>query len=230
MVDDDRDFIDLYSLVLSREFNVHAVTNLLGCLHFLANHPYEIDLILCDIFMPEADGFEVYDFLNSKKEFSIYPFIFKTSSLNSSVISRSLNEKKVELISTYMSNEEIIARVHRELAKESLIKIILDHKVQLVVERENGSVIFPENAYQLSFNDIELKIIKLLGSGENLINRDFLVEQVFGREYVITENNLNTIFSGLRKKMSEFGLTVKSIRGKGVQLISNHSSTCVLDD
>src|ERR1700754_4170712 len=37
------------------------------------------DLILCDIMMPELDGFDVLQLLNSNQETAIIPFIFLTA-------------------------------------------------------------------------------------------------------------------------------------------------------
>ncbi len=218
IVDDDQDFIDLYTEFLSSEFNIFSVKSLKDCLHFLKENPYKIDLILCDIFMPDADGFEVCDYLNSKKEYSFYPILFKTSSLNENVISRCILEKERELISSLMTNHEIVIRIKKELKKSNLVKIYREERLQLLIDKKNGNVIYPNEIFQLYFTDNEVEILKVLSESNSPIERDELAKKVFGENFLISDNNLNTVFSGIRKKVSHFKLSIKSIRGQGVTL------------
>ena len=116
LIDDDKDFIDLYSKVLSKEFKVLTSMSLPESLEVVSVQKFSIDLIICDIFMPEFSGFQVFNFYKSNSTFSHIPIIFKTSSLDESIMNKCMIENKVELIHTMMSNDEIIVRVKKELA------------------------------------------------------------------------------------------------------------------
>lgn len=217
-MDDDQDFIDLYTKILGRDFQVFSVMSLTECLAFLRKHPFEVDLVLCDIFMPEVNGFEVFDYLRSKDEFSFYPFVFKTSSLNEDVVNRCMLEKQTELISTLMTNHEVIARIKKEISNSNLIKLQIDSGLKLLLNRERGEVVFPPEAYQLRFTSNECEILRMLASSGEPIDREMIIQRLYGENYIITDNNFNTVLSGIRKKIAEFELSIKSIRGKGVTL------------
>jgi DNA-binding response OmpR family regulator len=218
LVDDDQDFIDLYSQVLSIEFRISAVKSLKQCLTYLKENPYEVDLILCDIFMPEADGFEVYEYLKSKKEYAFYPIVFKTSSLNEDVMNKCILGKGAELISTLMTNHEILARMKKEIKNSNLIKIMIDNTVKMLIDKKQGTVIFPDTVFQLYFTRNELEILSILSCTDKPVLREVLVKDIYGETYIVTDNNLNTVLSGIRKKIATFQLNIKSIRGQGVIL------------
>lgn len=218
LVDDDQDFIDLYSQVFGVEFDVSAVKSLKECLTYLKENPYKIDLIICDIFMPEADGFEVYEFLKSKKEYAFYPVVFKTSSLNENVMNKCILDNESELISTLMTNHEILARIKKEIKNSKIIKIIVEDTIKMLIDKNDGKIIFPDTVFQLYFTKNELEILSILANTDEPVQRENLVKEIYGDSYIVTDNNLNTILSGIRKKMAEFNLNVKSIRGQGVVL------------
>lgn len=218
LVDDDKDFIDLYSQVLSSDFNVFSAMNLNECLAFLKTNPFLIDLILCDIFMPESNGFEIFDYLRSKKEYSFYPIVFKTSSLNDDVVNKCMLGNEAELISTLMSNQEIIVRIKKEINKSNLVKVSVDNKMFILLCSETGTLIYPNSVFQLYFTKTESSILKILTSANNIVEKDRIISELYGDNYIITDNNFNTVLSGIRKKIVSFGITVKSIRGKGVVL------------
>lgn len=218
LVDDDKDFIDLYSQVLSSDFNVLSVMDLNECLAFLKSKPYLIDLILCDIFMPESDGFEIFDYLRSKKEFSFYPIVFKTSSLNEDVVNRCILGNETELISTLMSNHEIIVRLKRELNKSNLIKLCLEDELKLLICRETGAVIYPNTVFQLYFTKNESEILRILSVSSDSVEKEIIIKELYGEKYIVTNNNFNTVLSGIRRKIANFDLSIKSFRGKGVSL------------
>lgn len=216
IIDDDQDFIDLYTKVLSERFSVYAVTNLKACLEYLKLNPFEIDLILCDVFMPEINGFELHDFLASREEFSFYPFVFKTSSLNQEVINKSIIEKETEVINTMMSNFEITSRIERELKKSPIIKIFRGSKYKLVYSTLTKEVLWPKDVYQINFTENESKVLSLLKDENSVLSKEEVIDSLFGENYFITDNNFNTFLSNLRKKLTPFNINIKSIRNKGL--------------
>jgi len=121
IVDDDQGTTKLLEFILSKEgYDVASVNN--SCETLPAALAYEPNLILLDLMMPSADGFEVCRNLRSKSKFTHTPIVFFTSASDI--------EKKVAAFSSG-ANDYIIKPVH---PKELKLRI----KV-LIGNGENGS-------------------------------------------------------------------------------------------
>ncbi len=73
-VEDDRDMIDLVSIILERHgYEVLGFNDSMDILERL--EALQPDLILLDIMMPRVDGFEIYEGLKSKETTSNIPIV-----------------------------------------------------------------------------------------------------------------------------------------------------------
>ncbi len=73
-VEDDRDMIDLVSIILERHgYEVLGFNDSMDILDRL--EALKPDLILLDIMMPRVDGFEIYEGLKSKQTTSTIPIV-----------------------------------------------------------------------------------------------------------------------------------------------------------
>ncbi|MGB0454001.1 MAG: response regulator transcription factor [Bacteriovoracaceae bacterium] len=218
IIDDNQNFIDLYSQVFEVEFNIDAVNTLNEALSILESDKFKYDLILCDIFMPEINGFEVYDFFMSQDRYKHLSIIFKTSSLNKSVIDESIINKGVELISTYMSNDEIMARVKKSISQSKVIKLVDSGSLLLVINKESNKSIYPKLSIPFEFTDTEVKIIETLSLSKKLISKKELIKSAFSKDKIVTDNNFNTTLTNLRKKLGPAGVSISAKRNSGLSL------------
>ena len=219
--DDDIEFIKLYMEILKDEFNITYVMQLEDALSILDNNRYHFDLILCDIFMPNINGFEVFDFFNSQEKYTHLNFVFKTSSLNESVIEESIINKKKELISTYMSPKEVIARLKKAILNASYLKVTNGNDVALVINKNTGKLICPELQIPLIFTQTEVRLLNSLAHSTSPIPKKELLETVFYANQNITNNNFNTTLTNLRKKTEEIGISISNKRNIGAMLVFN---------
>lgn len=78
-IDDEEDLLEILSDFLEGlGYEVHAVSSAAKAFH-LIEKDYEFDLILCDISMPEMDGYEFLRLLRSEYNRVNIPFIFLTA-------------------------------------------------------------------------------------------------------------------------------------------------------
>jgi DNA-binding response OmpR family regulator len=78
VVDDDQGITRLLEFILSKEgYSVKAVNN--GDETLVAASTFDPNLILLDLVMPSADGFEVYKHVRAKSQFAHIPIVFFTS-------------------------------------------------------------------------------------------------------------------------------------------------------
>jgi len=77
------------------------------------------DLILCDVVMPEMDGYEVCHWINSNPETSNVPFIFLTAQTESEQLLKGFEAGAVDYVTKPFNPRELLARAktHIELKK-----------------------------------------------------------------------------------------------------------------
>ncbi len=72
---------------------------------------HKIDLIFCDVNMPEANGNEVYHFIKNNAEYSQIPFVFLTAFLDNVYV----NKNEVECISKPVTKVQVKAIAEKYL-------------------------------------------------------------------------------------------------------------------
>ncbi len=216
LIDDDPDFMRTYKALFSNEFEVSTASNIKEAFDVSLTKPFFIDLIFCDIFMPEITGFEVFNEFSKNNETKQIPFMFKTSSPDKKLFEKALSIYGVEIVNTLMSNFEILQRVKRELNKSKLIKVSINGELRLVINKENLKVTYPNSLASLDLTDFEYKLSVLLSESDIPVLREDIISKIYGEGYVLTDNNFNTLLSNFRKKLSPADVGIKTIRGKGV--------------
>ena len=109
----------LDSLVLEGFETIAAENGLIGIQEAQAHLP---DLILCDIFMPVADGYEVLDTLRQDPVTAIIPFIFMTDSGTKTDFRKAMDGGADDyLIKPFTIEELLIAIAHRLQSRIALL-------------------------------------------------------------------------------------------------------------
>lgn len=78
------------------------------------------DLIVCDIMMPELDGYGVLHILNKKKETESIPFIFLTAKTELTDIRKGMNLGADDYLTKPFSDTELLAAIETRLKKYSI--------------------------------------------------------------------------------------------------------------
>jgi len=76
------------------------------------------DIILCDIWMPETDGYEVFNQLNSDTETAHIPFIFLTASVEKNEIEAGYAMGAVGYIKKPFDSKELFDTIAKCLIEE----------------------------------------------------------------------------------------------------------------
>ncbi|WP_448564960.1 EAL domain-containing response regulator [Trichothermofontia sp.] len=79
------------------------------------------DLILCDIMMPEMDGYEVFQTLSQDPETAHIPFIFLSAKADKSDIRRGMNLGADDYLTKPFTSEELSEAIAARLAKQEAI-------------------------------------------------------------------------------------------------------------
>ncbi|MCB1191880.1 MAG: response regulator [Leptospiraceae bacterium] len=116
------------------------------------------DLIICDIMMPDLDGYGVYDELKKHIDTSTIPFIFLTAKVEKSDIREGMNLGADDYITKPFDIEDLMTSVKIRLEKKKTSDVISKKKLEEV--KMNLSLSLP---YELI-----TPLINILGTSEQL--------------------------------------------------------------
>lgn len=91
----------------------------IGCQKAIENPP---DLILCDVMMPELDGFGVLNILSKKAATNDVPFIFLTAKAEKEDIRRGMNLGADDYITKPFYKDELLSVIEARLGKAARLK------------------------------------------------------------------------------------------------------------
>lgn len=104
---------------------------------------YQPDLILCDVMMPELDGFGVLRILERRADTADIPFIFLTAKAEKSDFRKGMNLGADDYITKPFDEVELLDAVEMRLKKGERLKLALagatpDQKLQTLINEAKG--------------------------------------------------------------------------------------------
>ena len=122
----------------------------------IENHP---DIIICDIMMPELDGYGVLEQLSTNEQTKHIPFIFLSAKTEHKEIRKGMDLGADDYLTKPFEEEDLMSAIESRLAKAELIKRMQDQttKEHGVSENEMRTVhelknFFDDNGEISSFN------------------------------------------------------------------------------
>lgn len=106
---------------------------------------YIPDIIVCDIMMPELDGYQVLDHLSKNSKTKSIPFIFLSAKTEHSDVRKGMNLGADDYITKPFTEDELVCAIKSRLAKASILK-------EQQIEKTNN---FKENDALNSLHDLK---------------------------------------------------------------------------
>ena len=185
LVIDDADFILESTSTLLKFEGYDVVTASNGKLGVAAAAEHMPDLILCDISMPELDGYGVLDSLRQGQDTATTPFIFLTAFTQKQNMRIGMEKGADDFLVKPFTREELIAAIEAQWKKSNLmhekvderfeefgrnITNALPHEFRTVLNQVIGSAKFMKsNKGNLSEEDISELSDDIISSSERLI-------------------------------------------------------------
>ncbi|EPR73790.1 Two-component response regulator [Winogradskyella psychrotolerans RS-3] len=89
------------------------------------------DVILCDLMMPEIDGYDVLEMLSNHHTANYIPFVFLSNSSSLKEVHKRMDFDTDDYVTKPFTNENLITTIEKRLEKSTLLTRVL--------EKENGS-------------------------------------------------------------------------------------------
>ncbi|WP_019505824.1 response regulator transcription factor [Pleurocapsa sp. PCC 7319] len=119
---------NIVELLEAEDFAVFSTENgILGILWAQENIP---DLVICDVMMPEMNGYEVLSEMRELPMTSLTPFIFLTAMSDKGDIRQGMELGADDYLTKPFTREELLGAIHTRLAKQEKLRQQYDREHQ----------------------------------------------------------------------------------------------------
>jgi len=177
------------------------------------------DLVILDLMIPYISGLEICKIMRSKKELAHIPVIILTAKEEEIDRIIGLEMGADDYVTKPFSIREFIARVKAlfrridltEKAKEEVLT-----RGRLTINVENHEVLLGDKKIDLTPKEFNLLYLLASRPGKVFI-RDFLLEQIWGYEYIGDSRTVDVHIRHLRQKLEDD--VIETIRGVGYKFV-----------
>ncbi len=218
ILDDEPDILDLVSLHLKKAgFRIEGFLDAESFFRFLDSKIP--DLIILDLMLPDADGFEICKYLKKKDEFTSIPIIILTAKGEEMDKVLGLELGADDYVTKPFSPQELVARVkavlRRKPQEEETKKIEIGDELSILPEKYE--VYAKEQKIELT--STEFKILLFLASKKGWVfTREQILDYLWGKEKAVVDRTVDVHVKHLREKLGKAARFIKNIRGVGYKL------------
>lgn len=183
------------------------------------------DLIVLDIMLPEMDGFEVARILRKEMSTGILMLTARDDEIDRVV---GLEVGADDYLTKPFSMRELIARIKAQLRRARLLREEMGKAIEdaphealtfdnLTIDLTRREVILNEKPIQLKPKEYEL-LLFLAEHRRQMLSREFILERVWGWDYIGDSRTVDVHVRWLRQKIEELPSEPKrivTVRGGG---------------
>ena len=219
LVDDDlKNSMLLKRFIEAEGYEVtYANNGNVGLEMYRSEHP---DLILLDINMPELDGFEMAKTIRRNDKKTVIFFLTDRTDKVDRLHGFSL--KGNDYIPKPFYPEELIARIHERFDSMTVDQDVEFQLGDTIFRPNLSSITYGDETHSLSVRKSE--ILQMLAENKGrLIERDYILERIWGDASYSNSLALNVQITYLRRLLNDPKITITSIKKKGYILTADQS-------
>lgn len=219
LVDDDlKNSMLLKRFIEAEGYEVtYANNGNVGLEMYRSEHP---DLILLDINMPELDGFEMAKTIRRNDKKTVIFFLTDRTDKVDRLHGFSL--KGNDYIPKPFYPEELIARIHERFDSMTVDQDVEFQLGDTIFRPNLSSITYGGETHSLSVRQSE--ILQMLADNKGrLIERDHILERIWGDASYSNSLALNVQITYLRRLLTDPKITITSIKKKGYILTADQS-------
>jgi DNA-binding response OmpR family regulator len=220
LVEDDEDIRLLVGKTLEKErFRVKAFPDAGGFLAFLGRQTP--NLVLLDVMLPDADGFDLCRKLRSDQKYGSLAVIMLTARAEEIDRVLGLEIGADDYVPKPFSPKELAARVKavlRRYSKPAIAADRIDAGGGLIVDGNTFEATLDGRSVQLTQS--EFRILQLLASRIGWVfPRDKILDALWGENKNVTDRSVDVHIKNLRDKLGAAGGRIVTIRGIGYKMV-----------
>ena len=173
------------------------------------------DLILLDVMLPDEDGLDILKKLRSRGDTRKLPILMVTAKSTELDKVRGLDMGADDYLTKPFGVMELVSRVKallrrtKDTAEEKQL-----HLGNIFMDGERRAAFVNNTALELTFKEYELLKYLILNQGI-VLNREQMMEQVWGTYYEGETRTVDMHIKTLRKKLAEEGSRIRTVRNVG---------------
>jgi two-component system phosphate regulon response regulator PhoB/two-component system alkaline phosphatase synthesis response regulator PhoP len=177
------------------------------------------DLLLLDLMLPDADGFEICKALKKNEAWSRIPIIIMTAKAEESDKILGLELGADDYITKPFSFKELAARIKAVLRRsgpQDFVRTIeIGKLIRIDLEKYETRV----NGESVELTSTEFKILAFLASKRGRVfSRDQILDHLWGQEKIVLDRTVDVHIKNLREKLGPAGRLIQNIRGVGYKV------------
>lgn len=218
IVDDEPDIIELVSLHLQKAgFKVKTFEDGEGLFKFLKST--QPDIVILDLMLPDADGYEICKYMKKEDKYNNIPVIMLTARSDEMDKVLGLELGADDYMTKPFSPRELVARVKAVLRREQKSfesnKIKIGDSLEIDLQKYETIV----DGKRIELTSTEFKILKLLSERKSWVYaRDQILDYLGVQEKGVLDRTVDVHIKNLREKLGESGKLIKNIRGIGYKI------------
>jgi len=177
------------------------------------------DLIILDLMLPDADGFEICKQLKSDKVHSRIPIVILTAKGEETDKVLGLELGADDYVTKPFSPRELIARIKAVLRRTQIVENedVINIGGILKLDLQKYEVVV--NGKKKELTSTEFKILKTLSMRKGWVfSREQILESLWGDDKIVTDRTVDVHIKKLRDKLGIAGELIKNVRGVGYKL------------
>ncbi len=220
MVEDDSQIRETVSSLLSDHgYDVQSAASgkeARAEMNELANSGKLPDLILLDVVLPDADGYELCSQWKEEEKTASVPIVFLSGKRAEEDKVLALELGAEDYITKPFMPQEFLARIKAILRRRKTV--IKGNRIKpskdLTLDLDTYEVFTDGKPVELT--PTEFKILKLFTSRKGWVfTRDRILDYLWGNEKAVYEKTINVHIRHLRQKLGKQGSHIKAVRGVG---------------
>ncbi len=175
------------------------------------------DLVLLDIMLPDADGYEIVRKLRSNPKTRSTPVIMITAKTEEMDMIKGLDDGADDYIRKPFSVMELLSRVRALLRRSQK-----DMPEQLTVgniriDNERHTVLSGSRSVTLTLKEYEL-LRYLMTNEDFVLSREAIMQHVWGSDFEGESRTVDMHIKTLRQKLGDSGRQIRTVRGVGYSI------------
>lgn len=178
------------------------------------------DLIILDLMLPDADGFDVCKDLKKNELFSAIPIIMLTAKGDETDRILGLEFGADDYVVKPFSPRELVARV-KAVLRRAKVKDEAKKAVTIggILKLDLFKFTVLVNGKTIDVTSTEFKLLKLLATHVGWVySRNQILDHLWGNDKIVLDRTVDVHVRNLREKLGEASGFIKNVRGVGYKI------------